>query len=52
MAKATGGYFFAPRTLATALQLNELETLLSQAERKAPTIRRITSSYDLSYRHR
>jgi len=33
MAKATGGYAFSPQTLTEALNLNELETLLSISER-------------------
>lgn len=33
MAKATGGYAFAPQTLTEALNLNELETILSISER-------------------
>jgi len=33
ISKATGGYAFAPKTLADALKLNELETLLTLFER-------------------
>jgi hypothetical protein len=33
MAKATGGFAFAPSTLTEGLKLNELETLLSVCER-------------------
>jgi len=38
MAKSTGGYAFAPQTLTEALNLNELETLLSVSERAAVKI--------------
>jgi len=36
IAKASGGYVFAPESLADALRLNELEVLLSGKERAAP----------------
>ena len=33
LAKCSGGYCFNPKTLVSALRLNELETMLSQCER-------------------
>jgi hypothetical protein len=42
---ATGGYRFRPDTLKEALHLNELETVLSTAEREARQAREISASY-------
>eukprot|EP00596_Hydrurales_sp_CCMP1899_P000130 CAMPEP_0119041168 /NCGR_PEP_ID=MMETSP1177-20130426/11357_1 /TAXON_ID=2985 /ORGANISM="Ochromonas sp, Strain CCMP1899" /LENGTH=894 /DNA_ID=CAMNT_0007007001 /DNA_START=348 /DNA_END=3032 /DNA_ORIENTATION=+ len=42
---ATGGYRFRPDTLKEALHLNELETVLSTAERESRHVREISASY-------
>uniref|UniRef100_A0A6B2KXV2 UBC core domain-containing protein n=1 Tax=Arcella intermedia TaxID=1963864 RepID=A0A6B2KXV2_9EUKA len=48
IAKATGGYAFAPTTLKSALKINELETLLSILERPPVTRGTIGFSWDFS----
>lgn len=42
IAKSTGGFCFAPKTLSNALKLNELETFLCQLERPAKAVRTVT----------
>jgi ubiquitin-protein ligase len=49
LAKATGGYAFAPTTLKSALKINELETLLSILERPPVVVKKIYGSYDFNY---
>jgi len=49
IAKSSGGYFFKPTSLAMALQLNELETMLSQCDRQVTGRPRVSSDYSLSF---
>jgi len=49
LAKATGGYAFAPTTLKGALKINELETLLSIAERPPIIFKKISYQKDFDY---
>eukprot|EP01124_Arcella_intermedia_P030791 TRINITY_DN6808_c0_g1_i1.p1 TRINITY_DN6808_c0_g1~~TRINITY_DN6808_c0_g1_i1.p1 ORF type:complete len:797 (+),score=227.71 TRINITY_DN6808_c0_g1_i1:2-2392(+) len=48
LAKATGGYAFAPTTLKSALKINELETLLSILERPPISFKKIDYEWEFN----